>query len=55
MSMRAMLLLSMITGPVLAGSESPPEGPPWVRDLAVARKKALAGGKPIFIYFTKTY
>jgi len=27
----------------------------FVRDLAVARKKALAEGKPIFCYFTKTY
>jgi hypothetical protein len=38
-----------------AGSETPPEGPPWVRDLHAARAQALKQGKPIFLYFTKTY
>lgn len=38
-----------------AGSETPPAGPPWQRDLIAAQKLALAGNKPIFVYFTKTY
>ena len=38
-----------------AGSETPPEGPPWKRDLVEAHKQASSDGKPIFLYFTKTY
>ena len=38
-----------------AGSDTPPKGPPWQRDLHAARKQALEQGKPIFLYFTKTY
>jgi len=38
-----------------AGSETPPKGPTWERALLVAHQKALAQGKPIFLYFTKTY
>ena len=38
-----------------AGSETPPEGPPWVRDFALAREDAIRQGKPIFVYLTKTY
>ena len=38
-----------------AGSETPPKGPPWERDILVAQEKALAGNLPIFLYFTKTY
>jgi hypothetical protein len=43
------------TGPARAGSETPPEGPPWVRELAAAQTQALAEGKAIFVYLTKTY
>ena len=38
-----------------AGSETPPEGPPWQRVLLDAQKQALEEGKPLFVYFTKTY
>lgn len=38
-----------------AGSETPPAGPPWVRDLVSAQKEAVKQGVPIFVYFTKTY
>ena len=38
-----------------AGSKTPPAGPPWVLDFTEARAKALASGKPIFVYSTKTY
>ena len=40
---------------LFAGSETPPPGPPWKRDFYDAQQEALRGGKPIFIYFTKTY
>jgi len=38
-----------------AGSETPPPGAPWQRDFGKAQQEALKSGKPIFIYFTKTY
>ena len=38
-----------------AGSDTPPAGPPWQRDLLEAQKQALQEGKPLFLYFTKTY
>ena len=34
--------------------EKPVPGPPWGLDYPEARRQALAAGKPIFIYFTKT-
>jgi hypothetical protein len=37
------------------GSDVPPEGPPWTTDLLEAQEAALKEGKPIFLYFTKTY
>ena len=49
------LLVVTIAVPLWAGSETPPKGPPWERDLLVAQKRALDEGKPIFVYFTKTY
>ncbi len=53
-----LLLLSMaLCAPpsVWAGSETPPEGPPWERELAAAQTAALKRGVPIFVYLTKTY
>lgn len=41
--------------PAEAGSETPPKGPTWVRDLADAQRIALERGVPIFVYLTKTY
>lgn len=41
--------------PARAGSETPPEGPPWVRTLVEAQKQALAKQVPIFVYLTKTH
>jgi hypothetical protein len=38
-----------------AGSDTPPEGPPWERDLLEAQTQALERGVPLFVYFTKTY
>lgn len=37
------------------GSETPPLGPPWRYDFLAAQSEALSAGKPIFVYFTKTY
>ena len=49
-------LVALTLGAVaLAGSETPPEGPPWERDLLVAHEKALQQVVPLFVYFTKTY
>ena len=52
-----MVGLFVLGGPSVRGadSETPPEGPPWQRDLVKARELAADGDKPIFVYFTKTY
>ena len=42
-------------GVAYAKSDVPPEGPPWMTDLIAAHAKAVKSGKPIFLYFTKTY
>ena len=52
--MRAGILL-LLTSAALAGSDTPPKGPPWKRNLLDAHKEALQAGKPIFLYFTKTF
>ena len=38
-----------------AGSETPPAGPPWKRDLVEAQREGLREGRPIFLYLTKTH
>jgi hypothetical protein len=38
-----------------AGSATPPPGAHWEHDLLVAQRRALEQGKPLFLYFTKTY
>jgi len=59
--MRLSRLLTILAVPclalatALAGSETPPEGPPWVRDFAEAQKQAIEREVPIFVYLTKTY
>ena len=50
------ILLAVLPGAVaVAGSEQPPPGPPWQRDLAVAQQEAIEQGKAIFVYLTKTH
>jgi len=51
------LAIASVCGPVIAtaGSETPPPGAPWQRDFGQVHREALRTGKPIFIYFTKTY
>ena len=48
-------LLLAAAAPAFAGSETPPEGPPWVRSLAEAQRQAVEKDLPIFIYLTKTF
>ena len=40
--------------PFVAG-ETPPPGPPWKLTYREARRDALRAGRPVFVYFTKTY
>ena len=51
----ALLAVAALATTTFGGSETPPEGPPWVRDLAAAQKTALERGVPIFAYLTKTH
>lgn len=56
--MRTVLMYALLVvahGLALAGSDTPPKGPPWQRDLLAAHEQALTQGTPIFLYFTKTY
>ena len=52
--LRATTLL-LLAGVVSAGCETPPQGPPWLRDFAEAQELAEKTGRPIFVYLTKTY
>jgi predicted NBD/HSP70 family sugar kinase len=45
----------LLAGVAAAGSETPPQGPPWLRDFAEAQELAERTGRPIFVYMTKTY
>ena len=38
-----------------APGETPPPGPPWLLSYRAARRDALLHGRPVFVYFTKTY
>jgi hypothetical protein len=51
----ALLLGAASIAPAWAGSETPPEGPPWVRSLAEAQRLAIEKERPIFVYLTKTH
>ena len=54
--MKTLSILGLLAGLAAAGdSATPPEGPPWKRDLLEAQKEGLREGKPVFFYFTKTY
>lgn len=55
MSARHLASLALLAGLAAAASDTPPSGPPWQRDLHEARRQAMAEGKPLFVYFTKTY
>lgn len=51
----ALTAVAAAASPALAGSETPPKGPPWVRDFREAQERALREGKPVFVYLTKTH
>jgi hypothetical protein len=53
--MRRLMIPLLVAAPAFAGSDTPPPGPPWVRQLAAAQKDALARNVPIFVYLTKTH
>jgi hypothetical protein len=55
MDARLVIPILLLASATLAGSETPPEGPPWKRDILEAQELALKEGKPVFFYFTKTY
>ena len=46
------LLLSGAAHPV---GEKLPKGPPWHVEYRSAKRAALREGKPVYIYFTKSY
>ena len=48
-------LLLAAPRPAAAGSDTPPQGPPWVRDFHQAQERGLKEGLPIFVYLTKTH
>jgi hypothetical protein len=50
-----MLILTLSVLLVQEKAKSPPAGPPWTTDWRAARWESLRTGKPIFLYFTKTY
>ena len=50
-----LLLLVSFAAPVLARGDDPPPGLPWIRTYDDARRDALSKGRPVCIYFTKTY
>jgi hypothetical protein len=52
---RILIPALLLAGAAFGGSETPPEGPPWKRDILEAQEQALKEGKPVFFYFTKTY
>ena len=40
---------------LLIPGDDPPPGAPWLRSYREAKLDALANGRPVFVYFTKTY
>ena len=50
----AFALGALAGAPAVAG-EKLPSGPPWHRDFVKAHAEAVRTGKPLFVYFTKTY
>ena len=48
------LLLSGSAPPAPVG-EKLPKGPPWHTEYRTAKRAALRQGKPVYVYFTKSY
>ena len=49
------LLATMLAFPAAIPGDDPPPGAPWIRSYREAKLDALANGRPVFVYFTKTY
>ena len=47
--------LLCLTLPHVPPGDTPPPGPPWLLSHREARLDALLHGRPVFVYFTKTY
>ncbi|KAF0239965.1 MAG: hypothetical protein FD180_5108 [Planctomycetota bacterium] len=52
---RRLLVLCFAASAAMADSSKPPPGAPWTMDFGAALEAASKSGKPIFLYFTKTY
>ena len=51
----AALALSFLSAPPARAGAKIPEGVPFQTDYRAARREALRTGRPMFLYFTKTY
>lgn len=51
----ATLALLSAAAPHVPPGDTPPPGPPWQLSYREARRDALLHGRPVFVYFTKTY
>jgi len=49
----ALLLPALPSGHLFG--EKLPKGPPWHTEYRTAKREALRLGKPVYVYFTKTY
>ena len=49
------LLAALLALPAPVPGDDPPPGAPWLRSYREAKFDALANGRPVFVYFTKTY
>jgi hypothetical protein len=47
--------LLLTASAALADSSKPPPGAPWTMNFGAALEAASKNGKPLFLYFTKTY
>ena len=47
-------LIALAPFALLPGEELPP-GPPWKVTYEAAKADALKHGRPVFVYFTKSY
>ena len=52
---RVIVALLLAASLAAADSSKPPAGAPWTMDFGAALEAASKSGKPIFLYFTKTY
>ena len=51
----AALTLLAVSPPEGTPGEKLPKGPPWHVTYREAKRDAMRHGRPVFVYFTKTY